>query len=157
MKILFILIVILTPVAATSSSGGTVLYRQKSDPFYRVPSSKRAELKLRLDKFVNYHATQEWDKVYDLLSNQYKKDQGILTKDTFLEKKFYSRLNKFVPASVEKLGGNRWWIRGCGTFEVSGSMDTLVEAYYENGDWYFSNFGKFPYGCIECTALNCSP
>jgi hypothetical protein len=58
---------------------------------------------------------------------------------------------------VYKINDNWWWIRGCGTVEATGTVDTLVEAYYEDGDWYFSNFGPLPYGCIDCAALDCKP
>lgn len=152
MRLTIVTILALTLIVAASGSKA----RLKDDPFSRVPSSRRSQLKSRLHDFVGYHAAKDWDRVYGLLSDRYKTDQSI-TKETFLGKRLYSQLNQFTPAYAYRLSDEWWWIRGCGTFEANGGMDTLVEAHYMKGNWYFSDFSGFPYGCIECAALDCKP
>jgi|SRR5215831_2329364 len=154
MRSAIVTIVVLTLVVAASVSQA----QRQDDPFSRVPSSRRTQLKSRLNEFVSYHVSKEWGHVYDLLSGRYKSDQAIATKEVFLEKRFYSQLKQFTPVYAYKLNDDWWWLRGCGHFEVSGAVDTLVEANYANHNWYFTEFSRFPLaGCIECEELQCKP
>jgi hypothetical protein len=145
-------IVVLTLVVAASVSQA----QHSDDPFSRVPSSRRTQLKLRLSEFVSYHVSKDWGHVYDLLSDRYKADQAITTKEVFLEKRLYSQLKRFTPAYAYKLKDDSWWVRGCAT-NGREAIDSLVEAHYTNHNWYFSDFSRFPMGCIECEELQCKP
>ena len=152
-----ILILVIISLVISPNFVGATSSRQKDDPLAGIPPSQRARLKSRLDKFVKYHLTGRWDKVYGLLSEQYKNNvDGGLTKDKFLKNKLYSRVRKFTPEFAYKVGNMTWWVRGCGSFDRVGSTEVLVEAYYQGGDWYFSNFGGPP-GCVDCMPLDCKP
>jgi hypothetical protein len=153
MRFIIVSIVALNLIVA----GSRLEARRNDDPFKRVPSSRRAQLKSRLNDFVRYHAASDWEHVYDLLFEDYKTAQKIPTKEIFLQKQFYSHLTDFDPLFAYRLSDDWWWIRGCGTFAAHGRLDTLVEAKYANHNWYFSNFGDFPLGCVECKALDCKP
>jgi hypothetical protein len=113
---------------------------QKTDPFVDVPSSQRERLKSRLNEFIEYHRTKQWDKVYDLLGAQYKSAvEGGLPRDQFLKRKLYSRIRKFTPKVAQKAGDGWWMISGCGTFDRGGGVESLIEAYLQDGEWYFSD------------------
>ncbi|MCU1433271.1 MAG: hypothetical protein JWP95_2376, partial [Actinotalea sp.] len=48
-----------------------------------------------------------------------------------------------------------WWmIEGCGEFKGSGKLKSQIEAYRQNGEWFFSDVGvQLP--CIHCNPEKC--
>jgi hypothetical protein len=129
--------------------------KPKPDPFADVPVSQRDKLKSRLIEFVDYHRTKQWDKVYDLLAERSKQaTEDGLPKDRFLKKKLYSDAKKFTPTSVQRLADDWWMIWGCATYDRGGTMESALEAYVENGRWFFSDIWSSP-PCIDCTPRHC--
>jgi hypothetical protein len=119
---------------------GLNLSPQQTDPFANVPLSQQERLKSRLTQFVEYHRLKQWDKVYDLLAEQYKNTiEGGLPRDSFMKKRLYSNIRRFTPKFVQKAGEGWLMIEGCGTFDRGGGIVSLVEAYRQDGDWYFSD------------------
>lgn len=147
--ILFIALVAGLALAGAAST------QQKPDPFADVPAVQRERLKARLSKFVDYHRTGQWDKVYDLLAERAKNDvEGGQPREIFLKKKLYSSVRKFTPRSVRKMDNDWWMVWGCGTFDRGGAIEATVEAYLQDGDWYFSDiWSSAP--CIDCAPKSC--
>jgi len=142
-------------LAIGSGSIGAVSSDQKPDPFANVPESQRERLKSRLAEFVEYHRTKQWNKVYDLIAERDKNAvEGGLPREVFLKKKLYSHVRKFTPKSVQKMEDDWWMVWGCGTFDRGGSMEAAVEAYLQDGDWYFSDIWSSP-PCIDCMTKSC--
>jgi hypothetical protein len=130
---------------------------QQKDAFANVPAAQREKLKLRLAEFLEYHRTREWNKVYDLIGEQYKNANSEgLSREIFLKKKLYSTIRKFTPTSVYKLDdSHNWWmVSGCGTFDAGEPIESSVEAYLQDGDWYFSDVWAAP-RCVDCTPKSC--
>jgi hypothetical protein len=149
-SILIIISVFFSPNLIGAATG------QKADPFAEVPSSQRARLKTRLDKFIGHHHAGRWDEVYGLLGERYKNAfEGGLSKASFLkQRELYHSVRAFTPDHAYKVGNELWWVRGCGKFEKGGSAEAVVEAYLQHGDWYFSHVGRAP-DCIDCMPLDC--
>ncbi|HEV8368831.1 MAG TPA: hypothetical protein VGQ39_12835 [Pyrinomonadaceae bacterium] len=128
---------------------------QKPDPFANVPASQRDRLKSRLTEFVDYHRTKQWERVYDLLAERSKQAvEGGLPKDLFLKKKLYSEAKKFTPTSIQKMDDDWWMIWGCATYQRGGAMESALEAYFQDGNWFFSDIWSSP-PCIDCTPRSC--
>jgi hypothetical protein len=128
---------------------------QKPDIFASVPEKEQSQLKARLAVFVLYHQEKDWIKVYELLGSQYK---NAWTKpadqDEFVKKRLYSSIEKFTPSSVQRMDEGWWMIWGCGTFRNGGQMTASLEAYFENGSWYFSDIWSVA-PCIDCKPDSC--
>lgn len=142
-------------LAIGSSVIGATSKQQKADPFANLPESQRERLKSRLTEFVEYHRSRQWEKVYDLLAERDKiAVEGGLPKELFLKKKLYSSIRKFTPRSVQKMDETWWTVWGCGTFDRGGSMEASVDAYLQEGEWYFSDiWSSAP--CIDCMPKDC--
>src|SRR5215510_11508761 len=144
MKRILLIALLISPIVVE----GTPI-QQKADPFAVVPPSQGERLKSRLAEFVEYHRTNQWDKVYDLIAERYKiAVEGGLPRDVFLKKKLYSPIRKFTPKSVQKMDDNWWMVEGCGTFDRGGAMESAVEAYLHDGEWHFSDIWSS--SCIDC-------
>jgi hypothetical protein len=136
--------------------------KQKVDPFADVPQSLRARLADRLGLLVEYHRVQQWDKMYELLGEQFKNSiEGGMSKERWLRDHPHYKLSRFTPKRATLLSGtpeNGYWIiRGCGEYSRFGpneKLESSVEAYRQNGDWFFSSVGiQFP--CIHCAPKGC--
>jgi hypothetical protein len=120
---------------------------QNQDVFAEVSASVRERLAERLKLLIEYDRTQQWERMYDLLSDRFLQGE---TKEHLVNRRRYvaeklsgDELIEFTPKSITSLHEESgWWlIRGCGEFRQSGSsrrVDTVVEAYLQNGEWYFS-------------------
>ena len=128
--------------------------KSQPDPFADVPSSQRDRFKSRLTEFVDYHRAKQWNAVYDLLGDRYKDAaEGGMPRELFLKKKLYSTVRRFTPRSVQKMDSDWWTIWGCATFESGGGVESMFEAYLQNGDWYFSDIWVST--CIDCLPRKC--
>src|SRR5262245_23706575 len=122
MKRILLIALLISPIVVE----GTPI-QQKADPFAVVPPSQGERLKSRLAEFVEYHRTNQWDKVYDLIAERDKNSvEGGLPRDVFLKKKLYSRIRKFTPKSVQKMDDNWWMMWGCGNFDRGGVIEIGV-------------------------------
>jgi hypothetical protein len=120
---------------------------QNQDIFAEVSVHVRARLTERLKLLIEYDRTRQWERMYDLLSDRFLQGE---TKEHLVNRRRYvaeklggDELIVFTPQSITLLHEESgWWlIRGCGEFRQSGRsrrVDTVVEAYLQNGEWYFS-------------------
>jgi hypothetical protein len=117
------------------------------DPFIGVPASVRSRLVDRLKLLIEYDRTQQWDKMYELLSERFTQGE---TKEHLINRRRYvaeklggDELVDFTPQAMTALTPDSgwWFIRGCGEFKSAGRtkrVESVVEAYLQKGDWYFS-------------------
>ena len=127
---------------------------QKPDALADVPAAQRERLKSRLSEFVELHRSKQWARVYDFISEQSKNESEVrLTRERFLKEKLYSRVRRFTPRSATKMDDGWWMLWGCGSFERGRSMEAGVEAYFQDGDWYFSDIWSS--SCIDCIPKEC--
>ena len=75
---------------------------------------------------------------------------GGLSRERFLKEVYLLKLKKFKVEEVGELrtetgeGIGIWIISGCGEYSRLGSnkkIQSRLEAYYQDGDWYFSQIG----------------
>jgi hypothetical protein len=139
-------------------------YGQKKNaaPFSDVPESLRSSLIERLNLLVEHERNQQRDKMYELLGEQFKNSiEGGMSKERWLRDHPRSRLSRFTPKQASLMFGtpaNGYWIIwGCGEYSRFGpneKLESSVEAYRQNGDWFFSSIGvQFP--CIHCEPKGC--
>jgi hypothetical protein len=128
---------------------------QTADIYKVIPEPQRAGLQQRLAEFVDASSNRKWDKVFDLVAPHLKTatEEEINTGVVIIRKRDFSkgRLNKgikkFTPQSSRKHGENFYEIYGCGTFPKKEKWEASLWAFYENGNWYFSDIGiiRTPY------------
>ena len=125
-------------------------HAQESDlakVFAPVDTALRQRLAERLQLYVEYERTHQWEKLYDLTSKQYlendSRDEFVKRRRSFSGNGFSDMLN-FAPQSTVTsyygIEGN-YSIEGCMKVLWKGRVHNWhagVEAYWENGDWYFS-------------------
>lgn len=118
-----------------------------TDVFADVPADKRARLIERFETFIEYYRERNKNKVYDLIGEQAKRDiVGGLSRERFLRENYLLKLKKFKVESVvgsmsETSESGLWFIYGCAEYSRFGpnkKLESRVEAYFQNGDWYFS-------------------
>lgn len=125
--------------------------KTEADVYADVPADKRERFIERLNIFFQYYRERNKNKVYDMLGEQAKQYVvGGLSRERFLKEVYLLKLKKF---KVEEIGewrtekGERtgiWSIRGCGEYSRFGPNEKLrssLEAYWQDGDWYFSQIG----------------
>jgi hypothetical protein len=127
----------------------TLAQASDAEVFAAVPEAQRARLIERLNLLIEYQQTQQWAKQYDLLSSLTKSAEG---KQDFVNRtrQAYTKwgrtpLISFTPYNVGQVqaapGRTPWVIAGCSQVLEKGekvSKLAIVEAYWEKGDWYFS-------------------
>jgi hypothetical protein len=150
MKMPLVIMLVITAGFIGASSNA-----QKPDAFADVPASQRERLKSRLSEFVELHRSKNWSRVYDLIAERAKNaTEGGMPRDMFLKKKLYSSVRRFTPRSAKKIDDDWWIVGGCGGFDRGENIEAVVEAYFQDGDWYFSDiWGSFP--CIDCMPKDC--
>ncbi len=125
--------------------------KAETDVFADVPPDKRARLIERFETFVQYYRERNKDKVYDLIGEQAKQYVvGGLSRERFLKEVYLLKLKKFKVEEVgewrteQGKGTGVWSISGCGEYNRFGPNEKLLsslEAYWQDGDWYFSQIG----------------
>ena len=149
-RLLLILFAICLLIYAASAQEVT-----DSEKFSSVPTLARNRLIERLNLFLEYDRTGQYEKKFDLLSQyhlrilkwsrsdylklmQEKEQQGkaeklIDFKITSVEDRSLDNSGKYMIYSIY---GNEKFLRG----SKRKSEKRLIEARYENGEWYFSDW-----------------
>jgi len=122
---------------------GSILSQEKPalDVFASVPPALRPQLKERVKSFVDAYRTQQWDKLYDLLADDF--NEG--TKDEFVKSRLENPpqpldvLLAFTPTRVTYRDGfDEWVIAGCSKWQTVGELSGAIYAYRRHDDWRFS-------------------
>lgn len=122
-----------------------------------VNEQARPRLAKRLEEFIAYNRSQEWDKVLKLLDKQ---NASRMTLESFSkERSKWGRLD-FVPerAIAGEPLGEEYRIYGCVKYtkgDVQKSLQGGVVAYLQEGDWYFTTY-FLSYGS-DASPLRCKP
>jgi hypothetical protein len=150
----YILVLTLLVVPATAQKKRAT----SDDIFAAIPVQLRSELIERLNLLVTYQAKRQWDKVYDLLGERYR---GEETKEKFIsQQKLASRLSRFTPDATQDAyrseTDGEWTIWGCGEYgnRPRDKHLSAVQAYRQNGDWYFSTI-NIVFKCVDCDPAPC--
>ncbi len=156
LKIIFFIVALLSCSTMTYSQNKE---KTKPDAFADVPTDMRESFVERLNLFVEFQIAKDWNKSYDVLGEKYERSiGGGLSRERYLKEPPHLTLKKFTPKSVFLLLGTAeegWWmIQGCGEYKGSGKLESSVQAYRENGEWFFADVGvQFP--CIHCSPKKC--
>lgn len=127
-------------------------HSKNEEIFAAIPKESRAQLIERLNLYVSYQRTADYDKLYDLYSEktinrifngQNKTEFSAAFRKGDEERKSV-RMLEFKPTSIEKSaddGSEFYKIHGEATVLQQGEIvkkEVLVEAYPKDGNWYFS-------------------
>ena len=111
------------------------------DVFASVPATLRPLMKERVRAFVDAYRTEQWDKLYDLLTD----DFNVGTKAEFVKSRLEDPpqpidvLLDFTPTRVTfREGFNEWEIAGCSKWQKQGQLSAAIYAYQRGEDWRFS-------------------
>ncbi len=126
--------------------------KKEQKVFAAVPQHLRARLIERLNLYVEYERTKQYEKLYDLLW-EYVVDPNSLSKEDYVKasKKTIAEgyrgiLLEFKPTDTLDLSLNdegevRYDIWGTAKVNSEGEIyekDAAIEARWINGEWYFS-------------------
>lgn len=128
-----------------------VLTASCANRYSAVPQPMRARLDERLKEFSSYARTEQYDKYYDLFSTSYIEEMKALhrsSKAEYLESlngmvKSITTFDDFIPRSTTKTGNDGYRISGEIRSLYKGQSlysNASLEARWEKGDWYFSEF-----------------
>lgn len=131
--------------------------------FTTVPEEYRARLLERIYLYSEYRHRHQWDKVYDMLDDDYK--QSIIQKNQRGRDEYIKmggpygkneQFCRFIPGRAEKIGENTWLVHGCYSFGCVFPAYYAAEltAYLRDGEWYFEDsyrmFLGFGEGLMPC-------
>ena len=104
-----------------------------------VNEKSRPQLAKRLEDFIAYNRSKEWEKLYKLLDKQNAENKTL---ESFIKEMNEFGRQDFVPArtEAEEPIGQEYRIYGCLTRADVGSVKGGVVAYLQGGDWYFTPF-----------------
>jgi len=114
--------------------------KPSKDPLDGVPAQLRARLRERLVSFIEYYRTERWQKLYDLLTN----DFNVGTREEFVK---YRKETPWLTDSLQSFdlrgvshdeGSDEWEVAGCSKWRNRGEAAAVIFAYRKNNDWYFS-------------------
>ena len=120
--------------------------------FAAVPEHLRARLVERLNLYVEYERTKQYEKLYDLLW-EYVVDPNSLSREAYVNASrktiaegYRSVLLEFKPTGTIDLSVNdegliRYDLWGTAKVNSEGEIykkDAAIEARWINGEWYFS-------------------
>ena len=126
--------------------------KKEQKVFAAIPQHLRARLIERLNLYVEYERTKQYEKLYDLLW-EYVVNPSSLSREAYVDasKKtiaegYRSILLKFKPTGTIDLSLNdegevRYDIWGTAKVNSEGEIyekDAAIEARWINGEWYFS-------------------
>ncbi|HEX8494748.1 MAG TPA: hypothetical protein VF658_18025 [Pyrinomonadaceae bacterium] len=117
-----------------------------SRKFRAVPAPLRQRLVERFNLYIEYERTQQYKKLFDLLSQTYIANQN-LSRAHFPEYRSRNKLIDFklkaVSTSIIVGNTDEYEITGMAKFqrgENISSEEVLLKAYWQDGDWYFSEW-----------------
>ncbi len=124
-------------------------------PFSKIPADQREALGRRLDAYVKAHRANNWERLYDLVSDTGK---GGIPRGKFVANmKSQHRLSfanfpdllEFHPNRTEAGKSTGYDIYGCGKARREGMLFkgvAVVHAQFEHNDWFFTgwHFTEFP-------------
>ena len=115
--------------------------RAPSNVFDSVPATLRPRIQERVTLFVNAYRAEQWDKLYDLLTD----DFNVGTREQFVKSRLENPpqppdvLLNFIPTSVNYRDGfDEWEISGCSKWQNGGNISASIYAYRRHDDWLFS-------------------
>jgi hypothetical protein len=128
-----------------------VLAASCANRYSAIPQPMRARLDERLKEFSSSARTEQYDKYYDLFSTSYIEGMKPLnrsSKDEYLESlkgmvKDITKFDDFIPRSTTKTSNDAYRISGEIRSLYKGQSlysNASLEARWEKGDWYFSEF-----------------
>ena len=140
--------VLMLMMAATVNAQGKV---QKK--FEAVPEHLRARLIERLELYVEYERTRQYDKLYDLLLEsiavplKLDREAYVAASEGTIAKGYRSVLLKFKPHSTLALSLNDedvvrydiWGVAKVNDGKKIYEREAAIEARWINGDWYFGS------------------
>ena len=127
---------------------------ENSKKFRPVPAQLRERLVERFNLYVEYERTRQYEKLFDLLSQEYISNQH-LTREGYLQSRLLDKLVEFKPRAVTKeparvyLKGviipnlNVYEIIGIAKFQRGAKVveeERLLEARLQDNDWYFTDW-----------------
>lgn len=126
--------------------------KDASEVFVTIPPGQRSKLVARLNLFIDLEKNKKWDESYKMISDTFKENIKSGYPLTSYKDDKNIKIQKFTahglaPVSNETVYAIRpieeikehYFIDGCGRFRGGDtSKVVLIEAYWENGDWYFS-------------------
>jgi hypothetical protein len=130
----------------------TKAQKKEQKVFAAVPQHLRARLVERLNMYVEYERTRQYDKLYDLLS-EYVVHPGSLSRAAYviaskktIDEGYRTVLLKFKPTATIDLSADDqgillYDIWGAATVNDKGKIydkNAAIEARWINGEWYFS-------------------
>lgn len=153
---IFVLSVLLSSVVFSNAQ---ISSEEANAVFDLIPLEQRSKLVARLNLFIELEKRKKWDESYEMISSSFKDriQSGRPLKRGYPLEIYKDATNikilKFTPVGIVPVSNetvyaaqpiierkDHYFIEGCGKFRVDGSSsEALIEAYWENGDWYFSD------------------
>ena len=150
----FSVLVIIIP-----ASSQTKEQKKEQKVFAAIPENLRAKFVERLNLYVEYERTKQYEKLYDLLlesvatSNVLSRDEYVNARKKAIAEKRQSILLKFKPISTLKISLDD---KDTDIYEVFGTgkvddgeeiyeINAEIDARLINGEWYFSGVGSVIY------------
>jgi hypothetical protein len=148
-------LLLITIVAATFTSAFSQTREQKKEQkvFADIPQNLRARLIERLNLYVEYERSRQYEKLYSLLQEsgndqpKFSREEYVAASRKRIAEGYRSMLLEFKPTAAINLSLNdddkaiRYSIWGKARFDDGGKSserDAAIHAYWINGDWYFS-------------------
>jgi hypothetical protein len=153
--IAFSVLVIIIP-----ASSQTKEQKKEQKVFAAIPENLRAKFVERLNLYVEYERTKQYEKLYDLLlesvatSDVLSRDEYVNARKKAIAEKRQSILLKFKPISTLKLSLDEkdtyiiYVVFGTGKVddgEEIYEINAEIDARLINGEWYFSGVGSVIY------------
>ena len=115
--------------------------------FAPIDAPSRQRLAERLKLYVEYERTHQWEKLYELISKQYLKNESreefVKRQRSFSGNNFPDTLDFIPQSTVTSFAGNEdeYFIEGCMKVRWKGRVRRWlagVDVFWEKGNWYFS-------------------
>jgi hypothetical protein len=134
-----------------------------NDPFAKIPAEQRQTLKNRIDDYVKLQRSQEWPKLYDLVSDTGK---GGVEREKFVAamkaghgKDFANEpdLLDFFPKRSESGLPDGFDIYGCARATREGESYrgiAITHVVFEHNNWFFTGWTFVDISDDSCKALD---
>ena len=154
-KVFIFQVFLLTFGCLTASVSQDVESKKKTYPFTKISEEKRTRLIERLQKFIEFNRTKDWDNAHDMISKQFKKEFWWADKFRVYVSEHKSRRVKIFTAHyIEKNDEESLLrIKGCATW-TGMRVQTSLAAYWQDDDWYFGDFFAETQ-CTHCVYYKC--